>query len=243
MQNQRGSAIIMLFVAVALFGALAYAFTRGSRTSTGFLTDEQARVSATRILDYTNNIDMSIKRLLLRGCKDNQISFENTFYTSGRFTSGGTYVNPNAPTDKRCHVFEAAGAGVRFEDVQDLIIPAAKNLNWASFYFAGSDVVSGMGTTCNLQSCVDMTVTTFGVIENACIAINNQLGVVNPGGLPPNDNINSYPNFAGSYNVGGTTGSVAPQIVGKRSACIKASSCDPLITGGCYAFYRVLIAR
>jgi len=55
--------------------------------------------------------------------------------------------------------------------------------------------------------------------------------------------IYAWPNFAGSYNVGGTTGTSAPEIVGKKSACIKANSCDPIVPGGCYAYYQVILAR
>ncbi|PZO85416.1 MAG: hypothetical protein DI626_07430 [Micavibrio aeruginosavorus] len=106
MSRQRGSAIIMIFVAVALFGLLSFAFMRGSNTSTALMTSEKDKAMVTDAQDYANAVNMAIKRLKARGCTDSQISYE---------TPKGNNPNPSAPTDQSCHVFKIAGAGVKFQ--------------------------------------------------------------------------------------------------------------------------------
>jgi hypothetical protein len=239
-QNQSGSAIVMLFIAVALFGALAYAFMKGSRTSTGMLTGEVAKSNAQSILDFGNQAKGAIKRLDLRGCKDDQFSFQNTAYTSGKFTSGGSYANPNAPTNGSCDLFSAQGGGLRFEDAQRMLVQEASAVkNWPPFFITGSDNIPGIGTDCAFSSCVDITLSTWGIARETCILINDQLGIANPGGEPPGGDIYTYPNFDGTYHYNAPTVPVS----GKYSACIKPASCNSLITGGCYVFFQVLLPR
>jgi len=103
--SQRGSAILMIFIAVALFGALAYAFMQGTRTSTTMMTSEGEKVSAADTQDYVNSVNTAVKRLKLRGCTDAQISYE---------TPLGNNVNTAAPADKHCHIFHMAGAGIKY---------------------------------------------------------------------------------------------------------------------------------
>jgi hypothetical protein len=100
--SQRGSAIIMLFIAVALFGMLAYAFMQGSRTSTSWLEKEQDSAAATGSLDCTNTVNMAVKRLEARGCGSN-ISY----------IADGSNSAPGAPTDGSCSVFHPNGGGVK----------------------------------------------------------------------------------------------------------------------------------
>lgn len=100
--SQRGSAIIMLFIAVALFGALAYAFMQGSRTGLGWVEKEKSNAAATKIQDCSNTVNMATKRLAARGC-GNLVSMN----------LDGTNTNPGAPTDGSCSVFHVNGGGVK----------------------------------------------------------------------------------------------------------------------------------
>jgi hypothetical protein len=99
---ERGSAIIMLFIAVALFAALAYAFMQGSKGSTALVTNEAAKASATASQDCTNIVNMAIKRLELKGCA-NKVSFNGD----------GTNDQVGAPADGSCSIFHPNGGGVK----------------------------------------------------------------------------------------------------------------------------------
>lgn len=98
---ERGSAIIFLFIAVALFGALAYAFMSSSRTSTAWLENEQAKAAATGGQDCINTVNMAVKRLEARGCG-----------TLISYREDGTPI-ADGPTDGSCSVFHTQGGGAK----------------------------------------------------------------------------------------------------------------------------------
>lgn len=103
--SQRGSAIIMLFIAVALFGILAYAFMQSSRTSTSWLESERGKASATATADCANTLGLAVKRLEARGCTG-MISMN----------ADGTNTAPGAPTDGSCSVYHPNGGGAKYCD-------------------------------------------------------------------------------------------------------------------------------
>ncbi len=99
---QRGSAIIMLFIAVALFGLLAYAFLQGSRSNLNMLTSEASKTAGIQTQDCTNAVNMALSRLKARGC--------GTMISSA---SDGSNAAPGAPTDGSCSVYHPNGGGVK----------------------------------------------------------------------------------------------------------------------------------
>lgn len=99
--TERGGAIMFLFIAVALFGALGYAFLQGSRTSTTMITSEADKAATYKSQDCTNAVNMAGKRLQARGCQIAQISSDAT----GAVGSG--------PADGSCAVYHPNGGGVK----------------------------------------------------------------------------------------------------------------------------------
>jgi hypothetical protein len=104
--SQRGSAIIMIFIAVALFGMLAYAFSQGSRTSMGWIEKERQDAAVTGAQDCTNAINMAQKRLQARGCGSMISSLAD-----------GSNPNTGAPSDGSCSIFHPNGGGVKADCV------------------------------------------------------------------------------------------------------------------------------
>lgn len=237
--SQRGSAIIMIFIAVGLFGLLAYAFMQGSRSNVSWLSTEEASSYATNIIGYSGDVRTAVARLRARGCADIQMNFENPYYATV------DYANPNSPTDESCNIFSTKGGGLKFDmSHKAMIEAAAEDLGWPPFWFGSGDVIPGLGTDCAAASCAELIMSSWGVNKNVCIAINNKLGITNPGGDPPNDEMINWPLFKGTYMyTGPSIASIATQLTGKKSACIKAASCAPTITGGCYVYYLSLIER
>jgi len=127
--TQNGNAIAMILVAVALFAALGYAFSNTSRTSNRFLSDEEAKAYANQIISYGNEVRQAVKRLTLRGCSDTEISFENNVVSG--------YTNPNAPTDKSCHVFDIAGGGINYNNPPKKLLDSGKKdaLGFGEIFF------------------------------------------------------------------------------------------------------------
>jgi hypothetical protein len=99
--SQRGSAIIMLFVAVALFGMISYAFLQGSRGNTNMIMSEKNKATATASADCSNAVNMATRRLNARGCEATQISSDVT----GAVGTG--------PADGSCSIYHPNGGGVK----------------------------------------------------------------------------------------------------------------------------------
>lgn len=100
--QQGGSAILFLFIAVALFGALSYVFLQGSRGSTTMITNEAAKAASYQTQDCANAVSMATKRLNSRGC--------GTLISSA---ADGSNPVAGAPADGSCSVFHPNGGGVK----------------------------------------------------------------------------------------------------------------------------------
>ncbi len=100
--SERGSALLFLFIAMALLGALSFMFLHGSRNSVSMLEAEQSDAAATATQDCTNIVNMAVKRLEMRGC-GNKVSY----------LADGTNANAGAPSDGSCSVFHPNGGGAK----------------------------------------------------------------------------------------------------------------------------------
>jgi hypothetical protein len=92
----------MLFIAVALFGMLAYAFSQNSRTSMTWIETEKQNAAVIGGQDCANAMDMALKRLEARGC-GNLVSYR----------LDGTNGNDGAPKDGSCSLYHPNGGGLK----------------------------------------------------------------------------------------------------------------------------------
>lgn len=97
--NERGSAIYILFIAIAMFGAISYALLQSSRTSTAMIEGEAHKASATASTACTMAVNMAAKRLEARGC-GGAVSWT---------VDGSSLEHP----DGSCSVFHPNGGGVK----------------------------------------------------------------------------------------------------------------------------------
>lgn len=94
---ERGSAILLLFVAVALFGAVSWAMLQDSRTSVRVIEAEAAKADPMRQGDCANTVNLALKRLALRGCA--KVSYR---------LDGGSNTTP----DGSCSIYHPMGGAV-----------------------------------------------------------------------------------------------------------------------------------
>ena len=102
--RQSGIAIGPILFVVAILAVLASAIAAGSGAFNSDTSAVKAKAQASAILEYANEVKFAVDRLLAKGCADTQISFENPIVSG--------YTNPNAPSDKSCHVFDVNGGGI-----------------------------------------------------------------------------------------------------------------------------------
>jgi hypothetical protein len=200
--GQKGNALFLILIAVALFAALSYALTQSGRGS-GTTAKEQAVLKAAEVSSFFGEIQAAISRLLLGGCSESQITFENSVYLgSGSGPYGGGLMlppgsNAASPSDKRCHIFDTAGGGVVPMIIQGLVGPVPGGA-WAipGHPWFATESIPGVGT-----SAPDIVVSYAHVPESVCRAY----GAANSRPTPiTNADWYFVPpgQFAGSYTTG-----------------------------------------
>lgn len=235
----RGSAIIFIFIAIALFAALAYAFMHGTRNSLSMMTDEEAEAYAQQIIAYTNDVEQAVKRMKLRGIPDTSFGFDNTVFRrkDGVSFLNGAGHNPNCSMDN-CRVF-GSGGQMQANKIPD----SALDLNTYSLmpsntYGAGNwsfhtTAMDGVGTNDE-----DIMMLSHFIRREICIKINNLLGVNNPSGNPPERGTVSHSLYAGSFP-GTWSWESGAAATGKKAYC--GQIFDGTTTT--YTFYKVVLTR
>lgn len=221
---QSGSAIIIILVAVALFGALTYTMMRGSDSSVSMFTSSNAKATASAMITYGNEIERAVQKLLRRGCSENQINFYNTIWQNGN----GTLLipnNPNSPVDGSCGVFDAAGAGMTPQTFESNMTTTT-NPNPAISGKSGHPFIrvlriAGVGT----DSGQEIILVVNYIKEPLCKAINDlALGTPTVSTTP-----DSKAGWNGAYHLTTATGILGDEdtsLVGKRTFCFNNANDD-----------------
>jgi hypothetical protein len=236
--RESGNVLIFILIAVALFGALSFVMSDGSRVGQGMVGSEQDKLAASEILNYAGQVRDAVKMLRVKGCSDTQISFHSALTPNNN--------NTNAPADFSCHVFHQKGGGMNF--VMPPGIYTQQRAPVVSFDANSCVYNIGTGTTsCDVAN-VDLLIDMLPLTRDVCVAINNALGIGEPNAEPANAVTSpalmdeNYP-FNGTYGpasrerIGHETGS---PLAGKPTGCYKGASG---YATNMYVFYQVLIAR
>ncbi len=72
--NNKGNALFLILIAVALFAALSYAVTKSSKGS-GTIDKEKAIIEAAQIMEYSAYLESTYTRMVLLGTPRNQIKY------------------------------------------------------------------------------------------------------------------------------------------------------------------------
>lgn len=250
--HEQGSALIWIMVMVSLFAALGYAVSQGSRGGTSDLTEKQAELAATEILEYATQIKNTVRMLLINGCNDTEISFDQAVVSG--------YSNPNAPSDESCHVYSANGGAMRYQPpLNDWLDNAQSSTTHYGEWFTNANLwvvgvgTDGSGSACSGGasdgSCRELVTGIPFLKYDVCRAVNKALRWgTDSSGTPIQDNgfgyaHNTHIRFQGIYGSGNQIGLATPasdNYSGIFSGCIEGHN-GP--TTGTYHFFQVLIAR
>lgn len=237
--SQSGNILIYVLVGIVLFAAVMFAVSRGGGNAGSLGSKGNVKLQAQQILDYARSIETAVQKLLMKGCSENEISFENS-EVSG-------YENPNSPAagDKRCWVFHSAGGNVRWgkppaqsNNGSDFIFPARNALRGSQSSVPGT-VFSITGCALNTPACADLLMMGRFISLPVCTEINKQLKVQTPsGGIAQELDFISAVKFIGSFYYSGTVDPMdaGSYFVTPSSFCYKYGTNE-------YVFIHALLMR
>lgn len=230
---QRGSALFMILMAVALFAALAFTFSRGLQQGSENLSERQADLAATDILGFASKAERTISTMLqARGRSEVDLNFDGL---------NGTYTNSYCSSDA-CKFFSPAGGGMA------PMVPMARWLDptqtgalyYGSWYASARFCVDGVGdsSTCIGTSGTDLLLILPYLQARICERINLKLGIAAPVPvIAAPGAIDAGGKFDGSFNPGSQAVWSDAALNGRNAGCFSDTSL------GTYHFYQVLIAR
>lgn len=196
---QRGNALFLILIAVALFAALSYAITQSGRGG-GTINKEQAIISAAQMTQFAAGIRAVVSRMVVTGTAIDDVSFERDMTQA-----------PCDTTPQNC-VFSPAGGDATYTDP-----PPNTGTTWFFAPVNQGNYIADVGTNTDLTGTEAMGFMQI-TSEALCKAINNGLGlgnsVVNNTGMLDELSIGSNTNAA--Y---GVRGSVVDAYPGEAFGC------------------------
>lgn len=236
-QNQSGNVLIFILIAIALLGLLTVTLSRSGDSTNDTGSFEQNQIAASEILSYAKSIENAVQMLLSRGCSENEISFENANVTG--------YTNPNSPLDKSCHIFDVAGAGMTWQNIDKSKTNNGFTQQWV---FSGANCIADVGTGGSGGNCTtggsllddELMMLGSGLKKEICLQINRDVDVSNPSNDAALDTGAAFTKYIGTFSNGAPIGNEfngVGVLSGKNTACFKRN------TDGAYIIYHVLIAR
>jgi len=248
MKSQSGNVLVFILIAIILIGLLTVSLTRSSNTTNDTGSYEQNQIAAAEILRYAKSIEVGVQNLLARGCGENELSFWHDSDGNGTEDASDDYYNPTAPSNRSCHVYQSAGAGIAYTPPLEnwLDQSGAGQIQYNQIYITGRTCVDGVGAdfsdNCQTSSnnFSELLIYFPYIKEQICQIINKELGI-NEIPLDRGASISNTPIFTGNYSNTINIGVVdaGQTLKSKRSGCLESVS---LPLGG-YHFYHVLHAR
>jgi hypothetical protein len=204
---QKGNALFLVLIGVALFAALAYAVTQSGRSGAGSISKEQATIYAAQITQMATAVQQGVMRMTLAGTAASSITAGTP--ATGAYPGGGTLNGgTNFCTTGATCIFAPDGGGVLLPTPpQAAYIPGGYTGFGSNFAGAGSyngviidglrtggaiGAVTGVGT-----AAPDDMLQFYGLKQEVCQAINTGLG------------ISGIPTIAGGANFPVTSGQMA----------------------------------
>ena len=223
--SETGSAIVWIFIMIALFGALSIAISRGTRTGQSDISEEQARLYATEIIGYGRTLKNAIQEMQINECNDTEINFDNA-------TVAG-YTNAGAPSDDSCDVFDLDGAALRW------LSPPDNANDGSDYFFTGALYVDNIGSDSGTAADADLLIVLPNVTVGVCEQINKLIGVTSSAATVADTGDADYSGskFTGTYSAGDQLGG---PLAGFAAGCFEGGGTP---ASGTYHFYQVLIAR
>lgn len=224
--TENGNVFVIILIAVVLFGALIFTFSRSGSQGISSISKQEAKITAQEIINYARLVEGAVDRVRRNGCSESEINFENLIVTG--------YTNLTAPSDESCDIFSDNGGKISFSSATNkttdgsywLISPAIAIVN------VGSDSATN---ECTEDRCTELNLFLGPLSTPICDALNSLLNAPNTTA----ESMTGYGSqFTGAYTNADQLGNTSTTYRNIHSACLNGNS-DPT---GLY-FYHVLLAR
>lgn len=250
MKSEHGSAIVYVFIGIALFGALMFLFSRGSSNKNDIYDKNSEKLVVDEFLSYGNYMETEISKLLMDGCSETDLTFYHPkFWQPTNY--GGAWKYGASPPDNKCAVFDPKGGGAKWSSPPKKVYDSGTY----DYLFTGIIAVHNIGK----NGCANTELMMFlQVPRSTCLAANDQLKNTNTGGNPPIFRLGDiYENIAGNKRsginythlgwggnyyfcgtvIGAGAAPNASELAGKTAGCYQVQNTQY------YYLYRVLMAR
>lgn len=228
MKSEKGNVLLIVLLAIALYGLLTFALSKSDDASS-FGTDvEELKAGLGQIYNYTATMKQAVQKMkTINNCGNDGIDF---------FLDTVTHANyQHASENPRCKLFVPKGGGMSFKILGGSALATEDS---ETYRFTGQQEIPDVGTNGNSELIVLVNVT-----QEACIQMNKKLGIVSSGSTPPDWSTvrhtqTDYFNGGNSVDGGYITGeSFNTDFTGKEAGCLHDDTEDE------YFYYQVLIAR
>ncbi len=234
MKHQSGNALWFILVAIGLLGLLTVMMSRSSSSTNETGGYEQNIIHANKILSYAKSMENAVQSLLARGCSENDISFWHDSDGNGTENGSDDYFNANSPTDRSCHVFDVAGAGLTWTTPNENWLDQTQN---AQTFFGDYTISTGNRLTSLETNNLDLLIFLSWIPIDLCESINNLL-FSSSDITQDNAGFSRSPFAHGNYSVAGSNITLSsPLHSGEASGCFTSQ------TNGGFHFYHALHAR
>lgn len=238
--SQSGSAMIYIFIAVALFAALSFTVSQMMTGGQATPKSELANIQAAEVMQFSDALRRAVNTLKIRGFDSTEISFDGVTSLTG-------YENSNCGADE-CQVFSTDGGGVIFQAPDEKWFDDDNYLQdlYGNWYFPSGLCVVGVGSdtteTCHSDGDdnEDIVAILPWIHKTLCLEINDQLDIPNPGREPPqlSGASNAWPTGDDKYD-GSTGDDTALNFDTHRKGCFQgATGGDP--GANTYHYFHVL---
>ncbi|MBI3440959.1 MAG: hypothetical protein HY052_04025 [Proteobacteria bacterium] len=211
--SERGNALFLILIAVALFAALSYAITQSGRGS-GTVDKESAMIAAGQVVEYPASLRTAVTRMIITGTAASAIKFDTTSLVGIFASDGGGATNVPPPA--------SAGTATAWT-----YVPA---------YASGADgnFIYGVGTTDSEALAV-----LPGITLTVCTQIQKGLGFAS---TTPVVGANGPVDWgtAAAYDAAGSPSTVkgaGATLNGQAFACFQNT------TAGLYQYYHAIIEQ
>lgn len=233
---QNGSIFFYILLGVALFGALAFAISRGMRGQTSTtLNQRNINIAVSEILSEAQETETAISRLRQKGVSENDICFESNLFSEVNNSAYSLVSGCSQNTNKLYH---RGGGNLAYRNASQSWLDKdhSNDQGYGEWMFTNINGVEGIGTDAmSTPDSMELIAFIPHIKKEICIEINSQLSI---GSIIPDNGTAFTPEPVDSGFTSASGQINAAELQGKNSGCFKSNN-----TWDTYIFYQVLIGR